>query len=265
MAVAFINGISVHYDDVGAGDDVLVLVHGHPFDRSMWGPQLRDLPAHGWRIIAPDLRGYGKSTVVPGTTTLDVFAADVAALLDHLDIPAAVLCGLSMGGQIVMEFCRQYPHRVRALILAATFPQPETAQGKVDRNAMADRLLREGMGGYANDVLPRMVGPRTVEAEPAVAAHVHSMMAAAHPAGAAAALRGRAERPGYEATLAGMDVPALVIVGDEDAFTTRADADRMHALLGNSELAWIEGSGHMPNLERAADFNAAVGRLLRAL
>jgi pimeloyl-ACP methyl ester carboxylesterase len=127
---------------------------------------------------------------------------------------------------------------------------------------MADRLLREGMGPYAEEVLVKMIAPRNIAALPAVAEHVRSMMKAAHPAGAAAALRGQAERPDYESKLATLDVPALVVVGDEDAFTTRADAERMHTLLRRSELVWMEGIGHMPNLEREVEFNAAMERLL---
>jgi pimeloyl-ACP methyl ester carboxylesterase len=88
------------------------------------------------------------------------------------------------------------------------------------------------------------------------------MVRAAHPAGAAAALRGRAERPCYEETLASLKIPALVLVGDEDFFTTRADAERMRDLLQGSELVWMEGAGHMPNLEREAEFNAALERFL---
>src|SRR3569623_2752250 len=236
MAVATINGISIQFDDVGSGDDVLVLVHGHPFDRSMWSPQLGTISAAGWRVIAADLRGYGQSDVVGGTTLFEVFAKDIASLLDHLGISSVVIGGLSMGGQIAMEFCRLYCDRVRGLILAATFPQAETADGRRVRNAMADRLLREGMNGYADEVLPRMVGATSLTAKPEVAAQVHRMMRAAHPVGAAAALSGRAERPAYEPTLAALEVPALVVVGTEAAFPSRDDAERMHALLRHSEL-----------------------------
>jgi pimeloyl-ACP methyl ester carboxylesterase len=262
MGVASINGITIGYDDAGAGQNALVLVHGHPFDRSMWRPQVEEILRKGWRVIAPDLRGYGESSVIPGKTTLDVFATDIATLLDQLDIREIAIGGLSMGGQIVMEFCRLYPERVRGVLLAATFPTAETEEGKRNRAKMADRLLREGMETYAEKVLPKMVAPRNIAALPAVAEHVRSMMRAAHPAGAAAALRGRAERPDYESTLASLDVPALVVVGDEDAFTTRTDAERMHTLLKRSELVWMEGAGHMPNLEREVEFNAALGRFL---
>jgi 3-oxoadipate enol-lactonase len=265
MGTASVNGITIGYDDVGGGGDVLVLVHGHPFDRSMWRPQVEAAAGSGWRVVAPDLRGYGESTVVPGRTPLEQFARDIAALLDHLGVDAAAIGGLSMGGQITMEFCRLFPGRVRGIMLAATFPQAETEEGRRDRAAMAERLLREGMEGYAGEVLPRMVAPRNIAALPAVAEHVRRMMRAAHPAGAAAALRGRADRPDYQDALAGLDVPALIVVGDEDAFTTRADAERMHALLRRSELVWMEGVGHMPNLEREAAFNAALGRLLEVV
>src|SRR5678816_3375221 len=109
MAKASLNGITIVYDDVGTGTDALLLVHGTPFNRSMWHPQLAPVSAAGWRAIVPDLRGYGESTVVPGKTTFDVFAADLAALLDHLGIDRVALGGLSMGGQIAMQFARQYP------------------------------------------------------------------------------------------------------------------------------------------------------------
>jgi len=265
MATASLDGITIAFDDVGDGHDTLLLVHGHPFDRSMWRPQLAAASAAGWRVLAPDLRGYGETTVVPGTTTLDVFAADLAALLDHLDVGDVVIGGLSMGGQIVMEFARRYPHRVRGLVLAATFPQSETDEGRRSRNAMADRLLREGMHAYAGEVLPKMLAARSIETLPAVADHVAAMMRATDPEGAAAALRGRAERPSYEEALASLAVPALVVVGSEDAFTTRRDAERMRDLPGDSELVWLEGVGHMPNLESPQAFDAALVRFLARL
>jgi len=262
MPMAFVNGIVIAYDDAGTGEDVLVLVHGHPFDRSMWSPQVEALSRAGWRVIAPDLRGYGETTVVPGKTTLDVFAHDIAALLDDLGIDRFVAAGLSMGGQIVMALARLYRPRLRGMVLAATFPQAETEEGKAHRNTVADRLLREGMGWYAEEALGKMLDPRSIAALPAVADHVLRMMRAAPAEGAAAALRGRAERPGYEETLASFDLPALVVVGDADAFTTRVDADRMHTLLRRSRLVWMEGVGHMPNLERTVDFNVALERFL---
>ncbi|HEX6534145.1 MAG TPA: alpha/beta hydrolase [Gemmatimonadaceae bacterium] len=260
-----LDDITIAYDDVGAGPDVLLLVHGHPFNRSMWKPQLAALADSSWRIIAPDLRGYGESTVVPGRATLDVFAADLATLLDRLGVERVVLGGLSMGGQIVMEFCRQHPARVRGVVLAATSPVAESEEGKCARHAMADRLLREGMGGYADEVLAKMLAPANIAAFPAAAAHVRGMMRGTDPRGAAAALRGRADRPSYEPTLAALQAPALICVGDADAFTTRADAELMRRLVKRSQLLWLPGVGHMPNLERSAEFDAALRGFLAAV
>jgi pimeloyl-ACP methyl ester carboxylesterase len=253
-----LNGRAMTYDDRGESVDVMVLVHGHPFNRSMWAPQVAALTSAGWRTIVPDLRGYGDSEVVPGVTTLETFARDIEALIDHLGVARVVLGGLSMGGQIVMECARLFPERLRGIVLAATFPQADTEEGKQRRRAMAARLRAEGMDGYATEVLSKMLAPRSMAALPAVAADVLAMMRATAPDGAAAALLGRAERPPYDPVLAGVRVPALVVVGDEDAFTSRADAELMHRLLTASDLVWMEGVGHMPNLERPDAFNAAL-------
>ncbi|MFD4412141.1 MULTISPECIES: alpha/beta fold hydrolase [unclassified Streptomyces] len=250
-------------DRGGAGSTALplVLIHGHPFDHTMWAPQITAFAA-GRRVIAPDLRGYGASPVIPGVTPLSAFAEDVAALLDELGVAEFVLAGLSMGGQIVMECYRQFPARIRGLVLADTFASAETPEGKKVRNEMADRLLREGMRGYADEVLHKMVAPY---ADAEVAAHVHRMMTSTPPEGAAAALRGRAERPDYRDLLTRVTVPALVVVGADDEYTPVADAAALHAALPDSMLHVVESAAHMPNLERAEEFNGVLADFLAGL
>ncbi|MFI0896145.1 alpha/beta fold hydrolase [Streptomyces sp. NPDC020983] len=260
MNTAFVNGISMTYGDTGGEGSALLLIHGHPFDRTMWAPQQDAAPAH--RVITPDLRGYGGSQVVPGSTPLGTFARDLAALLDHLGVAEAVVCGLSMGGQIALEFHRLFPHRVTGLVLADTFAQADTEQAKQERYARADRLEREGTAGYAREVLGSMVCPETLARRPDVADHVLGMMLAAPPQGAAAALRGRAERPDYTAGLAGVAVPTLVVVGREDVFTPVSDAEFLHRHIPGATLTVVDDAGHMPNLECPAAFNDALARLL---
>ena len=264
MSFLDVNGVALAFEEGGGGElTPLVFIHGHPFDRTMWRPQLQAFAGSGRRLLAADLRGYGQSETTPGKVGLDVFAGDVDTLLTARGIRGpVVVCGLSMGGQIAMEVCRSFPERVAGLVLAATTPQAETEEGRRARNAMADRLLAEGLLPYADETLPKMLSAESIAGLPEVAAHVLSMMRRSGSVGAAAALRGRAERPDYQATLAAFPAPALVVVGDRDAFTTSADAERMHALLEGSELLWLEGSGHMPNLEREAEFNASLSRLL---
>jgi pimeloyl-ACP methyl ester carboxylesterase len=258
--------VTIAYDDDGSSDaPVVVLVHGHPFDRSMWRPQVERLTGAGLRVIVPDLRGYGESAVVPGRTPLETHARDVVGLLDCLGVERFVLGGLSMGGQIAMEIHRQVPDRIRGLLLADTTPWAETPEGRRTRNAVADRLLREGMRPYAEEVLPKMVAPATIEQLPAVAEHVLGMMLGTSPAGAAAALRGRAERPDYVESLTRATAPVLIVVGGEDEYTTVADAQLMHKLIPDSTLVVVDGAGHMPNLERPAEFDHALLVFLRTL
>ncbi|WP_328341148.1 alpha/beta hydrolase [Streptomyces violaceus] len=236
----------------------LVLVHGHPFDRTMWAPQLETFSADR-RVIAPDLRGYGASPVAPAVTDFSGFARDIEALLDELKVESFVLAGLSMGGQIAMDCYRLFPERVSGLVLADTFPSAETTEGVRTRDAMADRLMAEGMRGYADEALERMVAPYAPDG---VKAHVHRMMTATAPEGAAAALRARARRPGYDDLLARVSVPALVVVGADDTFTPVSDALAMHTALPDAALHIIDGAAHMPNLERPDVFDQALGEFL---
>ncbi|MFJ9345263.1 alpha/beta fold hydrolase [Streptomyces sp. NPDC101237] len=249
------------YDDSGPHPArvPLLLIHGHPFDRTLWDPQ-RAAFAASRRVVVPDLRGYGASPVTPGLVPLARFAADLEDLLDALDVRTCVVAGLSMGGQIAMEcWTRLGADRVRGLVLADTFPAPETPEGVRARNAMADRLLREGMRGYADEVLEKMVAPG---AAPEVKTHIHRMMTRTDPEGAAAALRGRAERPDYRTVLAKVTVPALVVVGADDAYTPVSDAEEMHALLPDAALRVIGAAAHLPNLERPREFNRALAEFL---
>src|SRR5262249_3503876 len=151
MANITLGDASFSYEDRGAGSP-LVLIHGHPFNRTMWNDQL-DAFSGAHRVIAPDLRGYGQSQAAcqkpdrergdgaAAKTLLDDFARDIEGLLAHLGIGPCVLAGLSMGGQIALEFYREFPQRVRALILADTFAQLDTEEGRRARIEAADRVL----------------------------------------------------------------------------------------------------------------------------
>lgn len=269
MPLIDINGISIGYDDFPGRprrDRALLLIHGHPLDRTMWRPQAEAVAAAtGWRVLAPDLRGYGETTVVPGKTILATFAQDLCAFVERLGVGSIVVGGLSMGGQIAMEYARLQPDRLRGIVLAATFPRIDAIETQRYRRELADRIEREGMSAVADELLPRMLAAASIREQPALATHVHAMMRLAPPAGAAAALRGRAERPPYESVLALLNIPALIIVGDRDEFTTRADAEQMHALLSQSQLLWLPGVGHMPNLERPEAFNDALMSFLSGI
>lgn len=267
MGTVAANGITLAYEDEGpeqASTDPLLLIHGHPFDRTMWAPQLAAF-RDGRRVIAPDLRGLGESSAPPGTPPWDFYARDLSALLDHLGIQTTVIAGLSMGGQIALEFYRLFPDRVRGLVIAdsfATLDAPERKRGRYD---LADRLIREGMDGYATEILPKMITPHTIETQPAVAEHVLAMMRHAPAEGAAAALRSRAERPDYTGLLPAVAVPALLVTGRDDAYGGVDDIAFMRQRIPDATSVVIEDAGHLPNLEHPADFNEALATYLTRL
>lgn len=266
MNPQFGNGASVFFDDSGPRDaEPVLLIHGHPFNRTMWAPQTAALTAAGYRVITPDLCGYGESRVRSGKTLLADFADDLAALLARLDVERAVVGGVSMGGQIAMEMRLRHPGVVRALVLSDTTAVPETEEARKARLETADRLLAEGMGPYAEAVIHKMLAPYNVTGMPEAAARVTAMMRATDPQGAAAALRGRAECPDYRPVLAGTAEPCLVVVGADDVYTPVAAAEALHALVPHSVLVVIEGAGHLPGVEQPEAFNRALLEFLAGL
>ncbi|GED00133.1 alpha/beta hydrolase [Kocuria varians] len=258
-----VNGTQLAYTDEGEGCPV-VLLHGHAYDRSMWDAQVRTLTRRGWRVIAPDLRGFGDSEVTPGIVYTEEIAADVLALLDHLGLGSVVLVGFSMAGQVALQILAEHPERVAALVVNDTVPRAEDAAGRRRRHTGADAIIAGGMAAYAEKVLASMILAENVERLPDVARAVREMIAASPAQGAAAAMRGRAERQDFTATLRAWDGPALVVVGEGDAFDGGA-AEVMADLLPRGELAVVPRSGHTPNMENPADYDAALTRFLDGL
>ncbi|RST07691.1 alpha/beta fold hydrolase [Streptomyces sp. WAC07149] len=173
MNPQFGNGAASISDDFGPrGAEAVLLVHGHPFNRSIWARQATAPAAAGYRVIAPDLRGYGDNPAVGEWTLLADFADDLAALLRRLGIERAVVGGVSMGGQIALELRLRHPGLVRALVLCDTSPVPETEDGKEFRRKLAERLLAEGMRPYTEEVIDKMLAPYNVTGQPEAAARV---------------------------------------------------------------------------------------------
>src|SRR6185436_8620610 len=256
-----INNINLAYTDTGVGRPI-VLIHGYPFNRSLWTEQIPSL-SNSHRIIAPDLRGFGDSDASQDTSTMNQLAADVAALMGHLEIPRATIGGLSMGGYVALAFYKQFHARVRALVLADTRAQADTEEAKQTRAQQAEKALSEGMAGIADAMLPKLLTPETVSKRPEVVKRVRDMMLKTKPEGAAAALLGLAEREDQTELLSRVTSPTLILVGAEDAITPVADSEKMRDCIAGSRLVVIENAGHVSNLERTEQFNEALLKFLR--
>jgi 3-oxoadipate enol-lactonase len=245
-------------EDTGGALTCVVLLHGHPFNRSMWAPQTPALRGRH-RVLAPDLRGYGESPVTPGTVTMAELASDVLAMLDELGIDSFAPVGLSMGGLVAMELAIAAPTRCRAIGLVATTAAATTPAEQEDRLARASGLERDGMRPLADEMIEQLLpGGSAHPLAPAVI----EMMLATDPRGAAAALRGRAQRPDYRPLLAALGLESLVCVGDADPYSTAAVTDELVGCLRRPRRVTLEGVGHLPNLERPERFNDELLRFL---
>jgi len=232
----------------------------------MWLAQREEL-AGVCRVLTPDLRGFGKSPLPPDVDldapSLDDMAAEVAAMLDERGIERAVLGGLSMGGYVTMAFLRRYPHRVVALILAdtkaAADPEPARANRlRIAATALADSSTRVVL----DEVFPNLLGRTTVARRTDVVDAVREMAAAVSPPAVAWAQRAMARRPESFATLASVNVPSLVMVGEEDVLSTLDDAHIMVDALSDARLVTIPEAGHLSAMEQPEAFTEAVREFL---
>lgn len=248
-----VNGATLHYTDQGHGPAVL-LVHAFPMRGAMWQPQLAALADH-YRVIVPDLRGFGQSDAPAGPYTMETLADDLAGLLDRLGIARAVLVGLSMGGYIAFAFARRHSARLHGLVFADTRAGTDTPEGKAARETNAQLVESSGMLPLADKMLPSWFAAATA---PELRDAVRSLFLDNRAQGVAAALRGMALRADASELLPQIKVPTLFIVGTEDALTPPSEARAMHNALPGSRLVEISAAGHLSNMEQPAAFNAAL-------
>jgi len=252
--------------EAGEGEPIL-LVHAFPLGADLWRPQLA-APPPGWRLLAPDLRGFrgpaeAQGDVAPlGEVTVDDYARDLVALLDHLGVARAVVGGVSMGGYVAFALLRQAPDRVRALVLSDTRPQADGDEGRAKRREMLALIERGGMEAVAGAMLPALVGRTSQTERPEVVAEVRRLVLANHPEAVRAAVSAMMTRPDSTPLLAAIACPTLVVVGEEDVITPVPDATALHDAIPGSRLAVLPEAGHLPNLETPDAFDAVLTRFL---
>jgi 3-oxoadipate enol-lactonase len=236
----------------------LLCIHGYPLSSAMWEPQMEDLTGIV-RVIAPDLRGHGRSEAAPGPYSMGMFTEDCVGLLDYLGIEGpVVVCGLSMGGYVAFEFFRRYPERVAGLILVSTRAKPDSSEGKAARDAAIEKAQKQGVEAIAADMLPKLLAPQTFEEDDEVVEFVQEMMEGTSLEGIMGALQAIKERPDSTPTLAQIDVPTLIIHGADDLLIPVAEAQDMAAAIKGAQLVVIPDAGHLPNLEQIDAFSDAV-------
>ena len=247
----------------GRGDlRTIVLLHAFPLGAGMWEPQIRSIPK-GWRLITPDLRGFGGSTDPDaGTPSMDDYAADVVGLLGELGITRAVVGGCSMGGYATFAVVRRAPELVSGLVLSDTRLGADTPEGRANRRSMLALVDREGPSGVARDMMPKLLGQTTRESDQTVESTVRRLIKQQSPDGIRRAIQRMMDRVDATDVVTGLRVPTLVIVGEEDTLTPVEESRRLTAAVPSAQLEIIPHAGHLPNLEQPARFNAALTAFL---
>ena len=261
---AIINGSTMAFDDAGSGP-VVVLVHGFPLNRRMWHPQVKALTGAGFRVVTPDLRGFGESDAPDGPYSMELFADDLIALLDHLGIEQAVIGGMSMGGYVLFNLLERYPERLIAACFLLTRSNADDEAGRARRLALAQEVMKFGPQAVAEPFVKLVFAPQTAERRPELVDEVCRWMVATDSRGLAGGLLAMRERKDYTPLLGRFRLPTLVIGATEDQAVPSAVATALHQGLPRSTFCMIEGAGHMANLEEPEAFNHCLLEFLRSL
>ena len=254
MEAIKINGIQQAYSRSGQGMP-LVLVHGYPFDHTIWYDTVPFLE-NDFELILPDLRGFGLSGIVESQYTIAEMASDIAGLLDHLNIEKAYMAGHSMGGYVALTFAQQYPKRVLGLGLVSTRAVADTPEQKQGRYAAAEEVMRNGVQSVAESM------PAKLTPDEGVQAFVRSLIAAQRPAGLAGALKAMAEREDTTSILPSFKFPVAIVHGGGDALIPIQSAREVKAAIPHATLTELSDGGHMPMMEDPQATATALKNLL---
>jgi 3-oxoadipate enol-lactonase len=256
MLKAVINGIHIAYTDEGQGMP-LVFLHAFPLSKIMWQPQVQAL-AGSYRVITLDLRGHGESDALLWNFTLDHYAHDVISLLNHLHIVQAAFIGLSMGGYILFSLYRNFPDRVKAMVLADTRAQADNQEGQAGRRAMAQLAYKKGASAIADAMLPKLLTPFTLRQHPDIVEQIRHMILHTPTTGIIVDLMAMAARPDSTELLSTITAPTLILVGEQDVPTPAEESHYMAERIPGSSLVTIPEAGHLSNIEQPAAFNQAL-------
>jgi 3-oxoadipate enol-lactonase len=238
----------------------LVLIHAFPLNARMWDGQ-RSLSDHGWRVIAPHLRGFDGDPRDPGQS-VDDYAGDVIDLLDALHINDAVIGGLSLGGYVTLAIFRHAPRYFRGMVLADTRAEADTAEAVAARQKMLALVRDKGPVAVADEMVPKLVGETTKRDAPDVTERLRELILASSTEAIAGAVTAMMTRPDSSLLLPGIHCPTLIVVGEEDTLTPPPLSQRMHQAIAGSELVVLPRAGHVSSVEQPEAFNAALARFL---
>ncbi|HUR69367.1 MAG TPA: alpha/beta fold hydrolase [Candidatus Thermoplasmatota archaeon] len=244
-----------HSDHGPRGATAVILLHGFPLDHRMWRAQKEALEHAGWRVIVPDLRGFGKAPPGRGAPGMKEYAGDVLRLADRAGLSRFVLVGFSMGGYVALEVARQAPDRLQGLALVDSRAEPDSDEARAGRVKTADAVRAQGAQVVADAMVPKML---TAGAPERLHAEVRDMMLAQPIEGIVAALHAMGARPDPRSGLPQLRVPTLLVVGEHDPITPPEASKAMAAAIPGARLQVIPGAAHLSPVEQPEAVNAAL-------
>ncbi|MBX3006160.1 MAG: alpha/beta fold hydrolase [Anaerolineales bacterium] len=254
----------LHLEHNGSGIPVL-LIHGFPFTSRMWRPQLSGLAASG-HILAPDLPGFGRTPAAPPPHSVERLAAACLDAVTALGIhEPVVLGGLSMGGYIALAAARHFPERLRGLMLLSTRAGADSAEAKANRDKSIATAQAEGPAPAGEGMYPKLLAPENYAAQPETASELKAILQGATTEGVVMGLTAMRDRPDATDELPEINLPTLIIHGQQDQVIPFSEAEAMAAAIPHSQLHLLPQAGHVPNLEQPERFNQAVTEFLGRL
>ena len=259
-----INNLNLSYDDVGEGNIPIIFLHGFPFDKSMWAKQL-DFFATTNRVIAIDIRGFGKSTDETTPLSIDLFSDDLMLFMNQLNISKAIICGLSMGGFIALNAQARFPDRFEAIILCDTQCIADTIEVKLNRYQTIDEIALNGTLNFNEAFIKKVFCKNSFTNKQEIVTQLRSVVIANPEQIIINGLKALAERSETCSTLPDINIPTLIICGREDEVTPLEQSEFLHTSIKASTLHIIDGAGHVSNIEQPEEFNNEVSKFLLAV
>jgi 3-oxoadipate enol-lactonase len=255
---ATINNCLLRYIDVGSPNAIpLIFIHGFPFSHRMWnfpGGQIEALSSTN-RVVAYDIRGHGESEVGTGHYSIELFVDDLFSLMDHLQIPKAIICGLSMGGYIALRAIERNPERILGLVLCDTRSEADGNEAKIRRANGIKFIQTNGMKFYAQDYVKIVFASSSFESHPESIKIIQSIVERTASTSIFGTLLALAARTDTTSSLPNIKCPTLILVGEKDNVTPVNASQSLNKLIPGSTMAILPNAGHISNMENSVEFN----------
>lgn len=259
-----VNNFNFSYDDVGDGSIPIIFLHGFPFDKTMWRGQL-DFLKFSYRLIACDIRGFGKSTDEESPLSIDLFGNDLIQFMDTLNIDKAIVCGLSMGGYLALNVIKRFPSHFEALILCDTQCIADTAESKEKRYKIIEEIETDGVTNFNEGFIKSVFHKDSLANKTELVEQLRGVVFSNSQHIISQGLVALAKRSETCSSLGEISIPTLIICGREDQVTPLAQSEFMNKHIKGSILQVIENAGHVSNIEQPKEFNKYLGEFLTDL